>query len=107
MCATRHSPASIEPPQALFAAPHVQRALIRLLAQSAAACRGVTEVVNRFGGNCFGCHAAAKPQWDLICEQDHGCKPLPIPTATIVAFQKADPRCKAQAGAATAAVLRR
>jgi hypothetical protein len=64
--------------------------------------RGVTEVVNRFGGNCFGCHAAAKPQWDLICEQDHGCKPLPIPTATIVAIQKADPRCKAQAGAATA-----
>jgi hypothetical protein len=63
----------------------------------------VTEVVNRFGGNCFGCHAAAKPQWDLICEQDHGCKPLPIPTATIVAIQKADPRCKAQAVAATAA----
>jgi len=64
--------------------------------------RGVTEVVNRFGGNCFGCHAAAKPQWDLICEQDHGCKPLPIPTATIVAFQKADPRCKSQEAAATA-----
>ena len=65
--------------------------------------RGVTEVVNRFGGNCFGCHAAAEPQWDLICEQDHGCAPLPIPTERIVAIQKADPRCKTQAGAATAA----
>ena len=64
--------------------------------------RGVTEVVNRFGGNCFGCHAAAKPQWDLICEQDHGCAPLPIPTARIVAIQKADPRCKAQTGPAIA-----
>jgi hypothetical protein len=64
--------------------------------------RGVTEVVNRFGGNCFGCHAAAKPQWDLICEHDHGCAPLPIPTERIVAFQKADPRCKTQASAPTA-----
>ena len=64
--------------------------------------RGVTEVVNRFGGNCFGCHAAAKPQWDLICEQDHGCAPLPIPAARIVAIQKADPRCKAQTGTAIA-----
>jgi hypothetical protein len=57
--------------------------------------RGETNVVNRFGGNCFGCHVAAKPEWDLVCEKDHGCAPLPIPTATIVAIQKADPRCKA------------
>ena len=64
--------------------------------------RGVTEVVNRFGGNCFGCHAAAKPQWDYICEKDHGCAPLPIPTERIVAFQKADPRCKAQTSTAAA-----
>jgi hypothetical protein len=55
--------------------------------------RGVTDVVNRFGGNCFGCHVAAKPEWDLICEKDHGCAPLPIPTERIVAIQKADPRC--------------
>jgi hypothetical protein len=65
--------------------------------------RGVTEVVNRFGGNCFGCHAAAKPQWDYICEKDHGCAPLPITTERIVAFQKADPRCKAQTSTAKAA----
>lgn len=56
--------------------------------------RGTTDVVNRFGGNCFGCHVAAKPEWDLICEKDHGCAPLPIKTEQIVAVQKADPRCK-------------
>lgn len=56
--------------------------------------RGATEVVNRFGGNCFGCHVAAKPEWDLVCEKDHGCAPLPIKTEQIVAIQKADPRCK-------------
>jgi len=56
--------------------------------------RGATEVVNRFGGNCFGCHVAAKPEWDLICEKDHGCAPLPITTAVITGIQKADPRCK-------------
>jgi len=56
--------------------------------------RGATEVVNRFGGNCFGCHVAAKPEWDLVCEKDHGCAPLPVTTAQITAIQKADPRCK-------------
>jgi hypothetical protein len=56
--------------------------------------RGVTEVVNRFGGNCFGCHVKAKPEWDLICEKDHGCAPLPIPASRIIAVQKEDPRCK-------------
>src|SRR5262245_47760072 len=39
--------------------------------------RGFAEVVNRFGGNCFGCHSAARPQWDLVCESDHGCAPPP------------------------------
>jgi hypothetical protein len=57
--------------------------------------RGETNVVNRFGGNCFGCHVAAKPEWDLICEKDHGCAPLPITTERIVGIQKADPRCNA------------
>ncbi len=56
--------------------------------------RGVTEVVNKFNGNCFGCHVRARPEWDLICEKDHGCLPLPITTAQIIAIQKADPRCK-------------
>jgi hypothetical protein len=55
--------------------------------------RGATEVVNRFGGNCFGCHVLAKPEWDLVCEQDHGCAPLPIKREQIAAIQKADPRC--------------
>lgn len=56
--------------------------------------RGVTEVKNRFGGNCFGCHVLAKPEWDLVCEKDHGCASLPITTERITAIQKADPRCK-------------
>ena len=65
--------------------------------------RGATDVVNRFGGNCFACHVAAKPEWDLICEKDHGCAPLPITTERIVAIQKADPRCKLPAPSAAAA----
>ena len=65
--------------------------------------RGVNEVVNRFGGNCFGCHVAARPEWDLICEKGHGCAPLPITTERIVATQKADPRCKKSATAASTA----
>ena len=40
--------------------------------------RGFAEVVNRFGGNCFGCHIQARPQWDLVCETDHGCAPIPV-----------------------------
>jgi hypothetical protein len=64
--------------------------------------RGTTEVVNRFGGNCFGCHVAAKPEWDLVCEKDHGCAPLPITTDRIVGIQKADPRCKVAAKSSTA-----
>lgn len=59
--------------------------------------RGFVDVVNRFGGNCLACHAQAKPQWDMICEQDHGCAPLPIPRATISAIQKTDPRCEENA----------
>jgi len=58
--------------------------------------RGVAEVVNKFGGNCFGCHARARPEWDSICETDHGCLPLPFTREQIIAAQKADPRCTAQ-----------
>src|SRR6516165_1964152 len=32
--------------------------------------RGTTDVVNRFGGNCFDCHVPAAAQWDLVCETD-------------------------------------
>jgi len=55
--------------------------------------RGTTQVINKFGGNCFGCHQKAKPQWDLICEKDHGCDSLPIPDFVIRWTQRGDPRC--------------
>ena len=54
--------------------------------------RGADEVVNRFGGNCASCHAAADPQFDMVCEDDHGCEPLPIDDNLILAIQEADPR---------------
>jgi hypothetical protein len=56
--------------------------------------RGFAETVNRFGGNCFGCHIKAKPQWDLICETGHGCDPIPLTPAMIKAIQRTDPRCE-------------
>jgi hypothetical protein len=55
--------------------------------------RGTTEVINQFGGNCFGCHVQARPEWDLICGSDHGCAPLPIDRETIANIQNSDPRC--------------
>jgi hypothetical protein len=56
--------------------------------------RGFQDVNNRFGGNCFACHVQAKPEWDMICEDSHGCEALPISRHTINAFQNTDPRCK-------------
>ena len=56
--------------------------------------RGFTEVNNRLGGNCFACHAQARPEFDLVCEQDHGCAPLPVTRAMFGALQRTDPRCK-------------
>ena len=55
--------------------------------------RGFADVVNRFGGNCFACHIAARPEWDLVCESEHGCKPIPVTRAMIGALQRTDPRC--------------
>jgi hypothetical protein len=55
--------------------------------------RGFADVVNRFGGNCFACHIAARPEWDLVCESGHGCKPLTVTRAMIGALQRTDPRC--------------
>jgi hypothetical protein len=54
--------------------------------------RGADEVVNRFGGNCASCHSLAEPEFDFVCEQDHGCDPLPIGRGVIIAVQEADPR---------------
>jgi hypothetical protein len=56
--------------------------------------RGFAEVVNRFGGNCFGCHIRARPQWDLVCDTTHGCDPIPLTIAMSGALQRTDPRCK-------------
>lgn len=56
--------------------------------------RGFAEVVNRFGGNCFACHVRAKPQFDMVCEKDHGCDPIRLNDDMITALQKTDPRCE-------------
>lgn len=55
--------------------------------------RGFVDVVNQFGGNCFGCHVKAEARFDLICERDHGCDPIPVTRETIAEVQAADPRC--------------
>lgn len=55
--------------------------------------RGTTDVTNSFGGNCLDCHALAEPQWDFVCEQDHGCDPIPIGPDLIQSLQDSDPRC--------------
>lgn len=56
--------------------------------------RGHKDVVNRFGNNCLECHAKAEPQWDMICQLDHGCDTIPINDAMIRGLQKTDPRCE-------------
>jgi len=56
--------------------------------------RGFAEVVNRFGGNCFGCHLKAEAKWDFVCETGHGCDPIPLTEPMLKALQHADPRCK-------------
>jgi hypothetical protein len=58
--------------------------------------RGFAEVNNRLGLNCFACHSQAKPEFDLVCEQDHGCAPIPVTRAMFGALQRTDPRCKGQ-----------
>lgn len=61
---------------------------------SAIRTRGFVDVKNRFGGNCFGCHIKAKPQWDLVCETGHGCDTIPLTHDMISVMQKTDPRCE-------------
>ncbi len=55
--------------------------------------RGFANVVNRFGGNCLGCHIKAKPEFDMICEKANGCDPIPLTTQITTLLQKTDPRC--------------
>jgi hypothetical protein len=56
--------------------------------------RGSSDVVNQFGGSCVACHSQAEPQFDLVCEDDHGCDPLPevFSDDVIKSVQEADPR---------------
>jgi hypothetical protein len=56
--------------------------------------RGFASLQTAHGGFCFGCHSNAKPQFDLVCEADHGCVPIPITRAMAGALQRTDPRCK-------------
>jgi hypothetical protein len=56
--------------------------------------RGFAEVNNRLEMNCFACHVKAKPEFDFVCEQDHGCDPIPVTRAMFGALQRTDPRCK-------------
>ena len=58
--------------------------------------RGGAEAVNSFGLSCADCHARAEPQWDFICEQDHGCDPLPLTRELIETLQAGDPRPRAR-----------
>ena len=58
--------------------------------------RGFENVNNRFGQNCFACHQQAREEFDLICEEDHGCAPIPVTRPMFRALQKTDPRCKNQ-----------
>jgi hypothetical protein len=56
--------------------------------------RGAADVNNFLGLNCFECHQAARAEFDLVCEQDHGCVPLPLTPAMFHAVQHTDPRCQ-------------
>ncbi len=56
--------------------------------------RGFAEVNNGFGMNCFGCYAMAKPEFDMVCEQDNGCDPIPLTREMFGALQRTDPRCE-------------
>ena len=55
--------------------------------------RGTKEVVNDSGGNCFNCHLKAEAKWDLLCEEGHGCDPIPVTAEQIEMVQNSDPRC--------------
>lgn len=55
--------------------------------------RGAT-AANRLG-SCAGCHAAAAAH-DFVCEQGHGCAPVPLTEAIVARLQAADARCAAR-----------
>jgi hypothetical protein len=55
--------------------------------------RGFADVNNRLNLNCFTCHVKARAEFDFVCEQDHGCDPIPVTRAMFGALQRTDPRC--------------
>jgi hypothetical protein len=61
--------------------------------------RGRAEIVNRFGsGSCASCHAQADPKFDFVCEDTHGCEPLPVSDELIQGLQTSDPRPRLASG---------
>ncbi len=55
--------------------------------------RGRGEIESRFGvGSCSSCHSQAGDQFDLVCEDTHGCEPLPVSDDIILGLQEGDPR---------------
>jgi hypothetical protein len=62
-------------------------------AGTAIAKRGRDDVINMLGGQCFGCHAAARDH-DFICERGRGCIDLPVTGEQIAVLQDLDPRCR-------------
>ncbi len=61
--------------------------------QTSIRARGFAEVNNRFGGNCFACHAPARQPWDFVCEDSHGCEAIPVTRQMTAALQRSDSRC--------------
>lgn len=55
--------------------------------------RGRAEIENRFGsGSCADCHAVAGETFDFVCEDTHGCEPLPVSDELILGLQEGDAR---------------
>lgn len=55
--------------------------------------RGGSDIVSPFSGaRCVSCHSQTEPRFDFVCEDDHGCDPLPFGDDVIVGIQRGDPR---------------
>ena len=61
-------------------------------------------VVNFIGVTCLSCHQAAV-RFDFVCEQGHGCAPVPLTDEIIAERQSKDPRCPANPDAGKKAGL--
>ncbi len=54
--------------------------------------RGTTDVQG-VGQTCAACHAPAGDQWDYICQDDHGCEPIPASPVLFETLRSSDARC--------------